>query len=106
MKIRIIEEKDLIYLSKLYISVFSVPPWNEYWEYDWADQRLTWIFNSQGFYGYLATINDEIIGAILGKFVPFKGAQGFKILEFFVSSKYQKQGVGSQLLYKLESELK
>lgn len=106
MKIRKIETKDLRYLSELYISVFSIPPWNEYWECDWAEERLTWIFNSQSSCGYLATINGEIIGAILGHFIPFKGEKGFKILEFFVSHKYQKQGIGSKLLHRLEYELK
>ena len=165
-----IEMKDLRYLSELYVSVCSIAPWNEYWECDWAEERLTWIFDqrseqrekplrgkpplrllskkapyhnafprdchlnlvqmlecpvcacrrrgvvapfyggvisdSQGFLGYLATINGEIIGAILGNFVPFKGIRGFKILEFYVDSKYQKQGIGSKLLHKLEYELK
>lgn len=101
-----VEIKDLKYLSELYVSVFSLPPWNEYWEYSWAEERLAWIFNSQGFMGYLATINDEIIGTILGNLVPFKGTKRFKILDFFVSYKYQKQGIGSQLICKLESELK
>lgn len=106
MKIRMIEAKDLRSLSELYIFVFSTSPWNEYWQLDWAEERLTWIFNSQGFSGYLATIDGKIVGAILGNFIPFKGTRGFKIVEFFVDSKYQQQGIGSKLLYKLEYELK
>ncbi|MDY6936080.1 MAG: GNAT family N-acetyltransferase [Cyanobacteriota bacterium] len=106
MKIRKIEPRDLRSLSELYVSVFRIPPWNEHWECDWAEERLTWIFNSQSSYGYLTTINSKIIGAILGNFIPFKGEKGFEILELFVAHQYQRQGIGSKLLDRLEHELK
>ena len=106
MQIREIEAKDLTSISSLYVSVFSNPPWNEYWEYDWAYERLIWIFNSQGFYGYIAEVDSTIVGAILGHFIPFQGKKGFKILEFFVASQFRQKGFGSKLLNTLEFELK
>ena len=106
MKIREIKVKDLTVISNLYVSVFGNPPWNEYWEYAWAYKRLLWIFNSQGFKGYIAEVNSKIIGAILGFVVPFKGKKGFNIIEFFIALEHQKQGIGSKLLKKLEIDLK
>ncbi|MEM7555623.1 MAG: GNAT family N-acetyltransferase [Cyanobacteria bacterium P01_A01_bin.84] len=106
MEIQTIEEKDLELISNLFLSVFSEPPWNEYWESSWVYERLLWIYKSQGFHGYLAESNKRTIGAILGYFVPFQGKKGFEIKEFFVDFKYQGQGIGTKLLNQLESELR
>ena len=104
--IRAITEGDLRAISRLFISVFNSSPWDEYWEYAWADERLNWIYQSQGFVGYIAIDSDRVIGAIMGHFAPFQGKKGFKIVEFFVDSDYQNQGLGSKLLNQLESNLR
>ena len=104
--IKAIARQDLEPISQLYVAVFSSEPWNEHWEYDWAYERLNWIYQSQGFIGFVAIDNGQIIGAILGYFFPFKGEKGFKILEFFVAANYQKRGIGSKLLWELELKLK
>lgn len=106
MKIRRIVIQDLTAISSLYVSVFSSPPWNEYWEYNWAHQRLRWIYNNRGFKGYVAEAGTTILGAILGYSIPFRGEKGFNILEFFVAAENQQQGIGSQLCAKIELELK
>ena len=105
MKIRKINAEDLTAISNLYVSVFGNPPWNEHWEFSWAYFRLLWIYRSQDYYGYVAEVDQKIVGAILGCYIPFKGKKGFKILEFFVAFENQQQGIGSKLLNKLESEL-
>ncbi|MGL6337527.1 MAG: GNAT family N-acetyltransferase [Waterburya sp.] len=106
MEICAIDEKDLESISQLYVSVFSSQPWNENWEYDWAYERLNWIYQSQGFIGFIARDNNKTIGAILGHFVPFQGEKGFEIKEFLVKESYQNQGVGTKLLTRLNLELK
>ena len=106
MEIRALRSQDLVLLSQLYVSVFSSSPWNEYWEYDWAYERLNWVYQAQGFIGFVVMDSDYIIGAILGHFVPFKGKKGFEIVEFFVDADYQGKGAGTKLLLKLESKLK
>ncbi|MGL5834617.1 MAG: GNAT family N-acetyltransferase [Waterburya sp.] len=105
MNIRAIAQQDLQTISKLYVSVFSNPPWNEDWEFSWAYERLNWVFQSQAFAGYMALEGEETLGAIMGHFVPFKGEKGFTIVEFLVATNHQNQGVGSKLLTQLESEL-
>ena len=106
MKIRTIAESDLNAISQLYVSVFSSSPWNEYWEYQWAYERLNWIYQFQGCAGLLGLDEDKIIGATLGYFVPFKGKKGFKVVEFFVDTNYQNRGIGTKLLRQLELNLK
>lgn len=106
MEIRRIEVADLEVISQLYVSVFSSSPWNEYWEYSWAYERLNWISKSQGFVGYIAINNKEAIGAILGHFIPFKGKKGFEIIEFLVDANYQNRGIGTKLITRLELDLK
>lgn len=106
MEICAIDEKDLESISQLYVFVFSSQPWNENWEYDWAYERLSWIYQSQGFIGFIGIDNNTIIGAILGHFVPFQGEKGFEIIDFLVKESYQNQGVGTKLLTRLNLELK
>ena len=86
--------------------MFTNPPWNEHWEYQWAYERLNWIYQSQSSMGFIATNKNEVIGAILGHFVPFKGKKGFKLVKFFVDVNYQHKGIGTKLLTQLELSLK
>lgn len=106
MDIYAIAKQDLQAISQLYVSVFSSPPWNEDWEFTWANERLNWIYQSQGFAGYIALDSKQIIGAIMGHFVPFKGQKGFEIVEFLVATHQQNRGIGTKLLTQLELNLK
>jgi len=106
LEIEQIRAEYLPSISQLFVDVFSNPPWDEYWELDWAYERLDWIYRSQGFRGYLAQDSDRPVGAIMGHFVPFQGKKGFQIIEFLVEAEYQKQGIGSMLLARLESDLR
>ena len=106
MEIAAIAKQNLESISQLFISVFNNSPWNEHWEYSWAYERLNWIYEAQGFMGFSIADGDRIVGAILGHFVPFQGKEGFEIVEFFVKTNYQNQGIGTKLLLRLESGLK
>ena len=105
MELAEVRRKDIEPISNLFLSVFSEPPWNEYWEYQWVYERLQWIYESKGFYGYFVELEGTIIGAILGCVVPFCGQKGFEIKELFVDSKFQGKGIGTKLIERLESEL-
>lgn len=106
MNICAIAKQDLQVISQLYVLVFSSPPWNEDWEITWAYERLNWIYQSQGFAGYIALDSKQILGAIMGHAVPFKGKKGFEIVEFLVATHHQNQGIGNKLLTQLELNLK
>ena len=106
MKIESVAIANLPSISQLFVSVFSNSPWNEDWEIDWAYERLNWIYQSPGFAGYLAIENEQVYGAIMGHFVPFKGKKGFQVVEFLVNNERQNRGIGTKLLNQLESHLK
>ena len=57
---------DISVAAKLYINVFSTPPWKERWDHKLAYQRLEHIANCQGFYGISSPIR-----AITGIFCIF-----------------------------------
>ena len=106
MEIRAISKKDLKSISQLFVTVFNSPPWNEYWEYEWAYERLNWIYQSHDFAGFFSLDDNKVNGAILGYFIPFKGKKEFKIIEFFIDTNYQNKGIGTKLLTQLELSLK
>lgn len=98
IKIRKIREEDLAKLAELFKSVFNRAPWSENWKYDWVYQRLFIIFMSYGFYGCLAESNNIIVGSVLSRISSYKGELELEIVECFVSTEAQRQGVGSALL--------
>lgn len=106
LKIESVAIADLRSISQLFVSVFSSPPWDEYWEIDWAYERLNWIYQSPGFAGCVAIENERVYGAIMGHFVPFQGKKGFQVVEFLVASDRQNRGIGTKLLNQLESNLR
>lgn len=106
MEIREMRSQDTESISHLYVSVFSNPPWNETWQYDWAYERLNWVYRAQGFRRFVTVESDRLIGAILGHDVPFKGKKEFQIVEFFVDSDRQNKGIGTNLLLELKLELR
>jgi len=59
MIINEITKADIADASKLYVNVFTSKPWLEEWNEDWAKERITWFFNSPGFYGFYAVHNDQ-----------------------------------------------
>ncbi len=106
MHISEISEKDIPAISNLYISVFRAPPWNEEWNVEWAIDRLQGIYNSPGFYGFLYKENSNPIAALLGRSLTFKDWREFEIVELFVDSQHQGNGIGTELVKYLESFLK
>ncbi|MEM7016974.1 MAG: GNAT family N-acetyltransferase [Pseudomonadota bacterium] len=106
INIREIQEADLDVLSTLYVSVFSGPPWNEEWHHEWALARLTDICEFAGFYGLLVEDNAQVIAGVLGRSLPFKGRKEYEMIEFFVNSERQGEGIGKQLITTLETSLK
>jgi aminoglycoside 6'-N-acetyltransferase I len=104
MKIRKIEENDLPILAELFVSVFNQEPWNENWNVDWALERLTFIFKSYRFYGYVAEEGDIPIGAIFSRIGSYMGELELEIMENFVSRNEQRKGVGAALMNSLKSQ--
>jgi len=106
MHIRKIEVGDLERLSELFLIVFNHEPWNENWTKDWAYERLNIIYNSYGFYGFVAEDGSTPIGAIFSRIGSYKGELELEIIENYVSPSEQRKGVGAALMEKLKSQAK
>jgi ribosomal protein S18 acetylase RimI-like enzyme len=93
-------------LIQTYIDTFAGEPWNEHWEHEWVDDRVSWVASVPGFSGYIALDGNTVIGALLGYAQPFKGRIDFEILELFVHPSAQGKGIGRALIAELEANLK
>ena len=106
MNIRKIEKRDLNILAELFVSVFNSEPWNEGWTKEWAYERLSIIFKSHRFYGYVAEEEDTPVGAIFSRVGSYKGILELEIIENYVSSNAQRKGVGVALMSELKFQAK
>ena len=88
-----------------YIKTFAGEPWNEIWEHQWVLDRVRWISSVPNFIGKVAVENGEVVGALLGYTLPFKGKLNFDIVELFVLPSSQGNGVGKSLIKELEKTL-
>lgn len=105
MNIRKITTQDLDELCDLYVEVFKQEPWNEEWKLEWAKERLTYILDLKYSEGLIAENTNKVMGAILGRGVPFKGEFSFEVVEFFVSPNLRNKGIGTKLITFLEQTL-
>ncbi len=68
-----IQKSDIQKCASLYTQVFSSPPWSEPWTDEEADNRLRYLMDSKGFFGFLAEKDGKTIGFVLGTTEPFVG---------------------------------
>ena len=105
MQIQPLAHEQLAHAVRLFLCVFTQPPWNEPWSASVVEQRLTDLINTPGFYG-LATYQDAaMIGFILGQIEPWCQASHFYIKEMCVAPDWQRRGIGTQLLHQLAEDL-
>ena len=82
------------------------PPWNDNWTTETAHINLEDAFGIPGAFGLVARSKAEIIGFVLGHREIQDVTMNFYIKELCVSPKYQGQGIGKQIVSRLEAELK
>lgn len=97
-----IEEKDLEECAELFVKTFNEEPWNEKWTVKKAGKRLSDVYNSPEFKGFVYSENEKIYGAILGNKEQWYDGEHFYIKEFFIDSNIQGKGIGKKLLLHLE----
>ena len=105
MDFQVITNQNMTNLCELYLKVFTSDPWHEEWNEFWVNERLNWLVNSPGFYGYYVEINQCPVGAILGNTRPFKGEVEFEVVELFINPSFQGKGIGGKLISYLEGIL-
>ncbi len=93
-----ISEADLPALASLFTEVFTADPWNQPWTHSSAMERLNILYQSYGFYGYQILSGDKPVAGLFASLGSFLGELELEIVEMFVSSEFQRAGLGSKLL--------
>ena len=105
MIIRPIAESDVEEISQIFVACFSAHPWNEAWTAEAARVCIRPMLQTQSSRGYVAILNDSIVGTVFGQIESGLNKNKFNIQEFFVLPSVQRQGIGKSLLSKIFSEL-
>ena len=97
---------DMNHVKKLFLSVFSNPPWNDVWESDEYDalylKDLMDQNNSMSL-GYI--INGELKGLSLGYTFHWWQGKDYFIKEFCIKTEEQSKGLGTAFLKEIETYL-
>ena len=106
MIIRELSIADLEKIKKLFVSVFSSPPWEE----DWSDEEqldeylkdLIEVRNSL-IYGLY---EDDLVGISIGKIKHWCGGTEYFIEEMCIRNDHQGKGYGKEFFSLIEDKLK
>lgn len=101
INIRLIKEKDLLALAKLYVKSFSNLSITEKWTNAKALFMLKSIYVKQKDLSYLAELDGKIIGAFLTEIKPWWDGNHLFNGELFVDPDLQRKGIGKQLMKKI-----
>ena len=93
-------------ISLSFVRAFNREPWNDSWTFEQAKERLTDIYNTPKFDGMVKIIDGEIAAVIMGNGQSNFDGTNFQILEFWVDTNCQGQGIGGKLLNEFIENLK
>ncbi len=91
-------EEMLPALAASFADVFNGAPWYDSWTQAQALERLTDLYHTPKFDGAVEIADGRIISAIMGRGEQYFDGVHFQILEFWVDTALQRQGIGGRLL--------
>ena len=106
MQYRMYKESDIEGLATAMSKAYSEEPWNEQWSSERAVRRVQAIVGNYQSIGLVAEDEGVIVGGLLGFVDPYADEDFFYVSEIFVVPEYKKQGIGRNLIRKLEEEIK
>ena len=106
-KIIYYKDKNIDEVVELFLDVFENEPWNDNWPTKQkAKNYLVDIINTPGFIGYLNYKEEKLAGVLFGHIVKWWEGDEYFIKEFFIDRKLQGEGIGSQMMEQLKTDLK
>ncbi|MDR1664082.1 MAG: GNAT family N-acetyltransferase [Clostridiales bacterium] len=98
---------DASLCTRLFIEVFSAPPWNYAWVTEEKSGRyINDLLNAPGSLSFFYFLRGKPVGICIGSVNDYFFAPQYKIEEFAVLPSRQRQGVGSLMLDAVEEALK
>lgn len=105
MDCALVQPDDLAACAKVFVEVFSAPPWNEDWAASAALTRLTEIARTPGFVGLKATSDGRLVGFAMGYTETLADRTDYYLKEMCVLPAMQGRGGGTALLEELKGRL-
>jgi len=100
--IRKFENIDVAICAKIMQSVYNNEMYQCYWSDETARSYLQDFVEHKKFVGFTCVENEKVVGAILCREKVWWNNSELYIEEMFVSSEFQRQGHGAQLLRSVE----
>jgi len=102
---RIENKERLAVCVPILIDAYNNEPWNDSWNNVTATALLNYSFETPGFMGWMASLNNKVVGACVGNIEPYYTGDVFFLKQMFVSVGLQKSGIGRQLLETMKEEI-
>lgn len=99
-------KNDIPSAAQMMCSVYAEAPWNERWQLDRAEKRITAFLSGEYRRGYALIVETETVGYLFGRKDLTSKGDIFYVDELFVHPRYQRKGCGSMAMDQLAMELK
>ena len=101
LKIRQLDNDDLVNCAKIYTDVFAQAPWNEKWSTDHAFDRLGNFMSNNQSISLVAETQGRVVGFLIGEIEQWQATMHFHLKEICIQPEFQRRGVGRSLCEKL-----
>lgn len=104
--IRKIQEKDIESTAKVYAEAFNFANPEEHWTQESAENSVKYWLELRPDLFFVTTIDDEVVGGIVGEIRTYCGEIALVEVELFVSPQHHKKGIAKKLFKAVLTEAK
>ena len=105
MKSRIMTEDDIQKVVPLYIEYYNNKEDGE-WTTETTYKRIHQVWSREDSYCLILENSETVLGFAIGYFEQYDDCFAYDLVEIVVSTKLQKQGVGTKFMNELEKRIK